>query len=568
MLMVAITSHFVDNDFVYHEDLLSFRHVPTSHTGKNLAAHVYGILHEFNIHTKLFCITTDSASNNGEMMKELSKLLWKKDSIKWNGLTHHIRCLAHVINLAVKAFLLNLKIAPLSEEHHWIANRETSNDDDERDDGEPTSDDDLDDDVSSIDSNSDNDDDIDDDDKEFNVENTQDFKTVLHKVRTISKAATVTQKRILSFNSYCQVAKLKSLRPIRDHAIRWSAAFNMLERALYLKHAIDMWTRSEEKYEKLQMNEREWEMVEFLVRFLYPFMIASTTVQATKSPSLADTWVVYEELFDSLDYAKDALNGMTNLPDWLREVQSAIEATWKKLRKYYDKSAKPFAYIDATILHPALKNRFFKSAGYSMDLIDEYTNASQLRFQKQYDPPNRVTRRPLPRGKRRRPAESDSESSEGADYNEFTDYIAKRRDKSVTNMLSWWKNAQAMYPKLSKMARDVMAVPATGAGVEREFSISGRVVTKQRNSLKPSTICDLMQYKRWVVKHGITFPVPEEEMDIEDEGTENELDGDLEEYVTDEEDDMSLSEWVKNWEKKEKEKEKLSRRLARLARAR
>ena len=43
-----------------------------------------------------------------------------------------------------------------------------------------------------------------------------------------------------------------------------------------------------------------------------------------------------------------------------------------------------------------------------------------------------------------------------------------------------------MYSKLSKMARDVMAVPATGAGVEREFSISGRVVTKPRNRLSPT----------------------------------------------------------------------------------
>src|SRR5579859_6399106 len=388
------------------------------------------------------------------------------------------------------------------------------------------------------------------------------------KVRTISKAATVTQKRILSFNSYCQVAKLKSLRPIRDHAIRWSATFNMLERALYLKPTIDMWTRSEEKYEKLQMNEREWEMVEFLVRFLYPFMVASTTVQATKSPSLADTWVVYEELFDSLDDAKDALNGMTNLPDWLREVQSAIEATWKKLKKYYDKSAKPFAYVDATILHPALKNRFFKSASYNTDLIEEYTKSAQLRFQKQYDPPTRTARRPLPRGKRRRPAGSDSESSDGADYNEFTDYIAKKRDKSVTDTLSWWKNAQTMYPKLSKMARDVMAVPATGAGVEREFSISGRVITKQRNCLKPSTIRDLMQYKSWVVKHRITFTSVDDETEIEDEETDVELEEDLDEIASESEDEMSLSTWIKNWEKKEKEKEKISQRLARFARSR
>src|SRR5437773_12535467 len=78
---IAITSHYIDKDFVYHEDLLSFRHVPTSHTGYNLALHVYSILHEFNVHTKLFCITTDSASNNGKMMKELSELLRKRDKI-------------------------------------------------------------------------------------------------------------------------------------------------------------------------------------------------------------------------------------------------------------------------------------------------------------------------------------------------------------------------------------------------------------------------------------------------------------------------------------------------------
>src|SRR5579859_4412042 len=121
--MAAITSHYVDKDFIYHEDLLSFEHVAAHHTGKNLAAHMYKVLHEFNIQTKLFCITTDSASNNRKMMKELSKLLRQRDSIKWNGLTHHIRCLAHVINLAVKAFLINLKVAPLSEEFHWLSNQ-------------------------------------------------------------------------------------------------------------------------------------------------------------------------------------------------------------------------------------------------------------------------------------------------------------------------------------------------------------------------------------------------------------------------------------------------------------
>src|SRR5579859_4019065 len=561
--MAAITSHYVDKDFIYHEDLLSFEHVAAHHTGKNLAAHMYKVLHEFNIQTKLFCITTDSASNNRKMMKELSKLLRQRDSIKWNGLTHHIRCLAHVINLAVKAFLINLKVAPLSEEFHWLSNQKTQEDDDNDDtDDAELADDSDDDDANDVEITTIDSDDESDSNEEYDIEDTQDFKAVLEKVRTISKAATVTQKHILSFDSYCQAAKLKPLRPIRDHAIRWSATFNMLERVVYLKPAIDMWTRSEDKYEKLRMNEREWEMVEFLLRFLYPFMVASTTVQETASPLLSDTWVVYEELFDSLDEAKDALNGMKEIPNWLREVQSAIEATWKKLRKYYDKSAKPYVYVDATILHPARKNRFFKTAGYSMELIDEYTKASQSRYQKNYSPPTRVqTRKPLTRGKRRLHA-SDSDSSDGEDYNEFTDYLTKKRDKSVTDSLSWWKNTQATYPKLSKMARDVLAVPATGAGVEREFSISGRVMTKQRNRLSPTTIRDIMQYERWVAKHGIVIP-EEECRGVLSETEDIEMDYEAEDESLRLEDEggevSSLSDWLKDWSKREQISEKVKR---------
>ena len=55
--------------------------------------------------------------------------------------------------------------------------------------------------------------------------------------------------------------------------------------------------------------------------------------------------------------------------------------------------------------------------------------------------------------------------------------------------------AEGISVNVSKMARDVLAVPATGAGVEREFSISERIMTKQRNRLSPTTIRDLMQYK-------------------------------------------------------------------------
>ena len=50
-----------------------------------------------------------------------------------------------------------------------------------------------------------------------------------------------------------------------------------------------------------------------------------------------------------------------------------------------------------------------------------------------------------------------------------------------------------------------------------------------------------MQYKRWVVKHGITFTSVDDETEIEDEETDVELEEDLDEIASESEDEMSLS---------------------------
>ena len=57
-------------------------------------------------------------------------------------------------------------------------------------------------------------------DDEYDLEDIKDFKIILQKVRIISQAIIVTQKRLLSFQFYYQAAKLKLLHPIRDYAIR------------------------------------------------------------------------------------------------------------------------------------------------------------------------------------------------------------------------------------------------------------------------------------------------------------------------------------------------------------
>lgn len=58
----------------------------------------------------------------------------------------------------------------------------------------------------------------------------------------------------------------------------------------------------------------------------------------------------------------------------------------------------------------------------------------------------------------------------------------------------FWKDHQHQFPALANLARDVLSIPATGAGVERLFNSARDVCHYRRGSLKPSTIQDLMMF--------------------------------------------------------------------------
>ena len=59
-----------------------------------------------------------------------------------------------------------------------------------------------------------------------------------------------------------------------------------------------------------------------------------------------------------------------------------------------------------------------------------------------------------------------------------------------------------MFPHLTQMARDVFAVPATGAGVECQFRKRGRIMTWARALLHPDTVRDAQRLSK---SHWQTF---------------------------------------------------------------
>jgi hypothetical protein len=101
---IAITRHYVDSDWTLVKRLFFFKDT-TDHTGVGIADIVKSCLDESNISSRLGCITMDNASKNDTLVTSLSESqLLSVNCVDWNAQNSRIRCLPHIINLAVKSF--------------------------------------------------------------------------------------------------------------------------------------------------------------------------------------------------------------------------------------------------------------------------------------------------------------------------------------------------------------------------------------------------------------------------------------------------------------------------------
>ncbi|KAJ8617710.1 hypothetical protein MRB53_013896 [Persea americana] len=66
------------------------------------------------------------------------------------------------------------------------------------------------------------------------------------------------------------------------------------------------------------------------------------------------------------------------------------------------------------------------------------------------------------------------------------------------DILDWWKLNNLKYPTLSRMARDVLAIPMSTVSSEFMFSTGSRVLDDYRSSLRPETLQALICAKDWL----------------------------------------------------------------------
>ena len=249
--------------------------------------------------------------------------------------------------------------------------------------------------------------------------------------------------------------------------------------------------------------------------FLLPFQRCTTRFECNDSqPEIDYVFFAYDTLYNHIDDVKSALNSNVGLgrlacaPYFLSSVER-MEIT---LQKYYTRTQFSTVYGDGMILNPRSKTSLFHTATWDDDqLAKSYIDGARERFIDGYNrsapiDAHKSTLSSIAVGGKRGAEDDDefitmlTQRSAKRRRNDYDRYVDIPNDPTITSPLDWWRNNQANFPELSMMARDVLAVPASGCAVERQFSISGRIASWQRSCLSATTISDSMIYKGSLVK--------------------------------------------------------------------
>lgn len=105
-LLLAICAHFTTHDSKRQKALLALKRVG-GHAGDDQFAVLLPVLEDYGIARKLGAIVADNAPSNNTLCQAI-EYYWEQElGLDWDAVQMRVRCIGHVINLIVQAFLFS-----------------------------------------------------------------------------------------------------------------------------------------------------------------------------------------------------------------------------------------------------------------------------------------------------------------------------------------------------------------------------------------------------------------------------------------------------------------------------
>lgn len=459
--LLGVVVHYLGDDNKLHNVVLAMRDTLGSHTGANVADHLFDVLKDYQISgSQIAFFAADNANNNDRALQLLS------ERVALDPVTSRLRCAGHIFNLVCTAILFGVDKESLDDAQYEFVDDSTSG-----------------------------------------TQVVAEFEATLHygteaqqhrawlskgpvgKLHNLVSHIKANNSRIALFESKQtettadrESSHTRILRLVNNGGIRWNSTYLMIERAIHLRDALTLYQSHEEATVQQgdQLDRDDWEELGHLKDLLAPIYEVSMQVQSvgTSAGALHNT-------LTSMDYLLTHLETRRSQPG-SRHFIASLNVGWKKLQKYYKITDLNPSYIMAVFLNPHLRSWFEDHwepafVAYAMSKIDEeYTTAKRLY---NIDAPERSSTPPqsylkeltgfAAYNKKKRARLQDPQD-------ELVRYKTAEDPPEMQDPLDWWILHQDQYPVLKHLAFTLLAAPASTAADERLFSIAGNVVNEQR----------------------------------------------------------------------------------------
>ena len=101
--LLGVIVHYLGDDNKLHNVVLAMRDTFGSHTGSNIADHLFDVLKDYQISgSQIAFFAADNATNNDKALKLLS------ERVELNPITSRLRCAGHIFNLVCTAILFGV----------------------------------------------------------------------------------------------------------------------------------------------------------------------------------------------------------------------------------------------------------------------------------------------------------------------------------------------------------------------------------------------------------------------------------------------------------------------------
>jgi hypothetical protein len=349
------------------------------------------------------------------------------------------------------------------------------------------------------------------------------LKTVINNIRESVKYVRSSQQRYEKFLGIIIQEGLCATysHPCVDVTTCWNSTYLMLQSALPLRTAFVSLENQDKEY-TFSPSSSEWTLSEAVLNLLEIFYTATETLSGSKYPTshlyFYQLWNIKkvlnteESVLNRKILNEEASSQDTTIAHMVEQMQTKFNLYWKEI------------YMSACIpvvLDPRYKYDFLEyhlSDFGSEKEADTWMSEVKNTTQKLFNEYNQLISGEM----------QDCDIQEVQDVNdplaEWDQYMKSKRRQSSNELdqylkekltprrdeidiLKWWKGKSEIYPVLSVMARDILAIPASTVPSESAFSTGGRVVSDYRSSLAPTTIEALICLQYWFKAAGMYFPL-------------------------------------------------------------